>query len=879
MQTSKPSVEGPEGAQAFVDLATYYQDHQKPPPVDRVLQELDSVDQAARASSGKYILALLAQSQADETNGRGGWQRSGLPAWGSDPESDARAFRESLAEKLAGGTTATEALDAAVWLLKEDNLADDQKHGVTLLCRIKSRRVEDLFQELLRQPHPNQSVLVAVLEQVAERKLVEPAPEVRRLAIHYREAVRAAAHKAAKALEISDVAEYQPEKAFTPWLDGLLKDIAAMIEGGVPEGAKWSDFTVTYPPSQTGGEPFAWSTSGWLLSEDNDKVQVLSWLGSRYELPKTRTKVEPSTLAKAGRTLLRIRKEATGAVSDANQEVLSPSGSLSAQFEPAFINLPEGLVAAWLHERGDKRLTAELLFPRIEAAEDDRWIGWATRDMLGNVYHREMLDTFANDRDYESTIRLAKHLSKTVFDGYPYQQRAKKLAAQLANRGDDFKAFRLPTPDEWQQLTMKLDRAQQIEYLAARLRLLNCFQWGQPGGVDYGDPQTAKPGRQLAKDQMRERWSNPYGKHPSQVVNPFVELREMNIQVADLSALVPFLADENFMPTYSYWRDFHPDRTLHQVNWAVAEIVNGVAKHDLAQLSEFLPLDEQGRQRHIDSILEWCRQHAGKSGNELLLQSLAEAKRWREFKWAADEAAEKRLTDALPIFVRRFTDFDHCQDDIAELCYLVDSADAVAPAHKWSTSEDESVRFWSALILLRHGDQTKPEGLAELEPILAKDDGSLRYPHAIEPLLATKNEKAVTLAYGILRKDGFRCSDVSSSPILERLFLAGRQEGLDYMLAHLESEEPSGSAIGVRDGKEVQRSLVEGDRAAIIATSWQTGDKTFDAFSPDDARRSQRKQLRGWLETQYALIQAGKKPEMTILPVRLRMAQAQFDAP
>ena len=378
---------------------------------------------------------------------------------------------------------------------------------------------------------------------------------------------------------------------------------------------------------------------------------------------------------------------------------------------------------------------------------------------------------------------------------------------------------------------------------------------------------------------MRLRWANPYVKHPSPVVNPFVELHEMNIQVAELPALLPFLADENFMPTYSYWRFFHPNRTLHQVNWAVANIINGAAKHDLAQLSKFSVLDKQGRQRHIDSILDWCRRNARKSEKELLLQSLAEAKTWREFKQAADETAEDRLTEALPTFVRRFADFDRCQGDIAELCCRLDSPDAVAPARKWLTSEHESIRFWSALILLRHGDQTKPEGLAELEPLLAKDEDCYWYPNAIEPLLATKNEKAVALAYGFLKKNSVHWLAEYLSQILERLFLAGRQEGLYSVLAHLESEKPDGNTSGTYDGKEVQRSLVEGDHTATIVTTWQTGDKTFDLLLPDDVRRSQRKQLRRWLKEQFALIQAGKKPDITILPVRLRMAQAQFDAP
>lgn len=874
-----PCIKGPEGARAFSDLATYYRDHQKSPSVDRILRDLESTDQAVRASSGKYLLALLAQSHADETNGRGNWERNGLPAWGSSPNSDARAFRESLAEEIARGTTAAESLDAAVWLLNEDKLPDNQKRGVTLLCRIKSDRVNDVLKELLRAPHPNQATVVAVLDQVAERKLVELAPEVRRLAAHYRPAVRTAARTTAKTLAIGDLPDYQPDDAITPRIDRLLKDIATMVEGGLPAEAKWGKFTVTFEPEQPGGKPVVLTRHGWLLSEKGDTLRILNWFGSRNTLPKSRTVVEISTPAATAETLLNIRKQLSADGFGKAQDPLSPMGSFSGQFEPEFIKLPEGLVAAWLYERGDKRLAAKLLLPRIEAAEDDRWIGWTIRDMLGHLYHQEMLDAFAEDRDYERTIQLANHLSKAVFDGYPYQSRAKRLAVQLPQRADDFKSFRLPKPAEWRQLKAKLDRAQQIQYLAARLRLLNCFQWCQPGGVDYNDPQTEKPGLDAVADQMLPQWSNPFVKHPSEVVNPFTELCEMNIQVAELPTLAPFLADDNFMPTYSYWRSFHPGRTLHQVNWAVARLINRVAKHDLAQLDKFVSLDEQGRQRHIASILEWCRQNAKMSEKELLLRALTEATDWYAFQRAANEAVEKRVSGALPIFVKRFADFDRRQNDIAELCYSLDSPDAAVPARKWLSSHDEQLRFWAALILLQHGDRSKPEGLAELESILAKDTGNYWYPHAIAPLLASKNEKAVTLAYGILKKDKPCCSDIYWSPIFERLFLAGRQEGLDYVLAFLESEKPYGSIIGNYDGKEVRRSQVEGDIAALVVTSWQTGGKTFNRLLPDDVRRSQRKELRDWLKKQHALIQAGKEPDMTLLPMNRRLAKPRFDAP
>ncbi len=877
-QATKPVIEGPEGKRAFDDLAVYYRGNNRMPPIDNKIWELQSTKAATRAAVGKYLLALLAQSLADETNGRGNWQRS--IAWGGGADSDARSFRSFLAKKLAGQTTAAEALDAAEWLLDRDDVAENQTHGVTLLCRINSPQVENVFRRLLAKPHPNQSVIVAVLEQVAERKLKGLAPQVRRLAVHYRTAVRAAASKTAAVLEIGDLPEYRPEEAFSPWLDNRLKDFIKMVEGDVPEGAKWCIFTVTYPPYREGAKPGVWTGEGWLLSEDDNQIQVLTRFGGRLTLKKEQTKVEPSTLAEAAGSMLEIREKDRDEKSNKNAAALSRQGTFTAQFEPHYISLPEALVAAWLYQRGEKKLTAELLFPRIEATEDDRWIGRSVRNLIGTVYHKQMLVTFSNDRDYARAIQLAKHLSQPVFDDFPYQERAKRLAEQLAKRSDDFKERRLPTPDQWTELKKTLDRGKQIEYLAERLRLLNCFQWGQPGGVNYSDPQTAEPGINLASELKYQRFlhlNDPQAAKPQQVINPYVELHEMNIQVAELPVLVPFLADENYMPTYSFWRDFHPARTLHQVNWAVADIVDDAAKCDLAQLQEFDRLDEQGRRKHLDAILEWCRCNADKTEKQLLLQSLAEEKDWYPFKRAANEAAEKGLTEALPILVRRFRDFDRCQDDISEFCYRLDCADAVAPARKWLTSDNKYVRFWSALILLQHGDRARLEGLADLEALLAEDDRFYRYKCAIGPLTATKNERAMVLACGILKKEHF--TPTFSGMILQQLFLAGREECLEYLLTKLNSEKEAGEARGKYAGKEIRRPQVEGDRVAYVVSSWQSGEANYYILAPDDQRRAERKRLKGWLMEQFTQIKAGKEPDMKKISEKISPERCFFDAP
>src|SRR5262249_30871788 len=146
-------------------------------------------------------------------------------------------------------------------------------------------------------------------------------------------------------------------------------------------------------------------------------------------------------------------------------------------------------------------------------------------------------------------------------------------------------------------------------------------------------------------------------KKGKEVINPYRELGEMKLTVADLPALVPYLADENYLLAFSYWRDFHPNRTLHQVNWAVAELVNDAAARDLADLNTFSGLDEEGRKKHLEKILTWCKANAGKTRDDLLLDAARTAEGWREFAGAAGELVAARKAEVLPVLLARAKDF------------------------------------------------------------------------------------------------------------------------------------------------------------------------------------------------------------------------------
>lgn len=585
-----PVTDGPEGKRAFEDLAAFYADTKVAPPFPAAFEDLKSPDPAVRSRAGAYLTALFRQLFADEGNGRSPWRST--PFWGGRPSCDAREFRKSLAQAFAAAATGEEAIDPALWLLESEKLAEGQAAGMEALRRIQGPRAQAAFAQLLDQPHPNADVARMALEEAGKRGWKELAPAIARLCGHYRTRVREAARAAASALGLPAPAAFVPEQAFTPWLEERLREIASLVITPIPEQAEWQRFH--FAGEAAHGRP---DFEGWRLGEEGDTVRVVTWFGLEERLAKKEWEAKARPLAEAAADL--VKRRASGDV-----EGLSPRGGLTAQFEPKYLALPEALVAAWCFARGDRAGAAAVAFPRIDAAPDDRWFGWIARDLIGHVYHQAMLAAFSHERDIAGTLAFARHLAKPIFTDYQYHGRAVQMAEQLAQRVDDFTTLRLPTPEEWRKLQAGMPRDEQIHYLAGRLRVLNCIQQGQPGDVSYEDPQFAEP------SARRAGAGTP-------VINPFHELRAMALDLADLPALAKHLGDESFMPTFGYWRDFHPKRTLHQANWAVASILNEVAKRDLAELNLYFAADAAGKVAHLAKVMQWCVDNVKKKRDDL----------------------------------------------------------------------------------------------------------------------------------------------------------------------------------------------------------------------------------------------------------------------
>ncbi|HWB58470.1 MAG TPA: hypothetical protein VG733_03220 [Chthoniobacteraceae bacterium] len=876
------------------DLAAYYGNDGTPPPYAKAISDLQDPFQAARATAGKYLLALLEQARADEISGRA--PQKSLPFWGGGVENTAVELRKQIAQKFAGAEGNDDGLDAAQWLIEKDEILENQLDGFKFVASTKTLRANDIIRSLLATPHHNPAVLVAAINEAAARKL-DVAPDIKKLAVWYRKAVRDAARDAAEKLGIKNLPEFKPEDAFNPWLDGEMKAIAAMPYPEIPKDAKWMRFaqakdanegskTISFgggmvteikdgklevkqvdaPKAQPG-------ISGWLLEEKDGKLKVMDYFGFVLDLDKKEADPKSRTFAEDAAVFADARKLPADSPEDMTKvmAVLSMRGMLTGQFEPRYISIPEALVAAWSYKAGDKKLAAEIILPRIEASPDDLEFAHQIAELLGKVYQQQMLDAFCEARDYDTALRIANHLAEPEFDTYFYQPRAKELAAQLQKRAGDFKTFTLPSADDWAKQKAGMSREEQIKFLADHLRLLNCAQWGQPGDVSYDQAQVS--GAMGAQDRKP-------------VINPFNELRDMNLTGAELTLLAPYLEDDDFMPTYSYWRDFHPARHLHRVYWAVQAIVNEAAGSNIAQLQDGLPPEQ--KKAAVEKVLAWCKENGSKSREQRILDTLATTAKWDEFARTASLAETGKIAAAAPVMEKRLDDFPSNSGDILEICYRLDTPDALPFARDWLTAhakvpdgawtDDDSVRFWCAMMELRASQPQKPEGLDVLKALLAKNNAGQWYPFAFDLLMSAKTQDATDIAAGALKKEN---SEGFNPEMAKQLFLAGRQEALDYMLAWLANNGDGGTSSTWTSSDPSGNKTVHlesGDNAATAIAGWRTDNYQFDQFRPVEQRRADREKLAQWLKDQFALVQAGQKTAISP-PGHVDGSHPTLDAP
>lgn len=231
------------------------------------------------------------------------------------------------------------------------------------------------------------------------------------------------------------------------------------------------------------------------------------------------------------------------------------------------------------------------------------------------------------------------------------------------------------------------------------------------------------------------------------------------------------------------------------------------------------------------------------------------------------------------MIARRVATLPRQRGDLVAKLFEMDTPSVVGDARQWLKDADESTQFWAAMILLRHGDHSKREGLAPLQKLLAADDGSYLYPAAVQELIESKVPGALALAVGILKKPRFDLSYAQSSNILRLLVLAGRREAFDFVSAGLDDAGPGGSVTATVNGASVSRTLTRGDNIASLIADWRGASDDYDTLLPDDQRRAARAAIKRWLGEEFALIRAHKPHHLRPVTSAHRAPGWELDAP
>jgi hypothetical protein len=620
--------------------------------------------------------------------------------------------------------------------------------------------------EILKARPENAWVLAATLQQAREQKLSINDEVLTEFAKHHRASIRSIAaewlkaeKKAVPDFDAARALQTDPAKKIVEQLTRLWPDIPA---------ADATPLSYREDYLRDDGKTVLTSEFVWPMSETKKELKVIDLHGryQTYDLAMRNARpqkageatwrTEPADIDAEVKAIAKVR-------ANGNPDfALSAQGGLTGQFEGNGPSLKELLLGIWLYRAKRHELAASLLLPAFDSTDTDGAVVEIARHQLAIVYGQEMLDEFTYHRNYPEALRLAL-LTEKLYPQTTYSEHARRLARELPLRKDDFGAFSLPTAKEWAALKPTLGREKQIDYLCERLRLLNCFQHSQPGGVSYYDTQFKEPGSHWREDDKA-----------TAVINPLCELAGdpgserqkrpksdgLKLTLADVPTLAAHLKDDWTMVMVSFWRSFHPSRELHPTRQVIAGLIHGLAKQDLCRVDDMARMSPKEIEVHIRAIQTWARERRDKSEADLHVEALEKAVREDE-RWAWNAAhnayalvalKDRRvIAPALKFLERKELDgYDYSRILVA--VGPLDPAAFRTHALKMLEFRDPRDQLWAACLLVAADE---PKLAFDKIEALVSSKGSFEpwnWRYALEVLLAAKNDRAKSLIANIVSR-------------------------------------------------------------------------------------------------------------------------------
>jgi hypothetical protein len=851
-----PIPEPPPVTQAARDLRAYYADAKKEPPWKASTRLLSSAELVQRAAAASYLRDLLDQALKDEQAGVVPWLAS--PFWDGGGTNPARSLRERIAAALAEAPPAPGAPPVVNWFLEHEKLTRLQGQALRAVTELQGPDADALILELATKPHPNVEVACAALAQVDARKINVAAEQLASLCQHHRTRLREAARALNAQRGFTAPPLFDPVRAVqSDPLDRLMVEIGRLLAEPVPVEAP----LVLLSIPGAAGKPA--SFRGWLLEEDAEQWVLLTGNGRRASFSKMGDRDKTPTLSKVSiedevDRVARVRREG-----DKDFE-FSSRGGFSGQFEDHAAGEYEALLAQWLFAGKRYEQAAAILLPALDTLILDSHLVDITRDRLGDWYGQEMLASFVGNRDYAKTERLAKRIVER-FPGTRFHAEAVRLLDELPRRRDDFDALSLPTPQEWETRNNGLTRREQINFLCRRLRLLNGFQDGQPGGVWYGEAQYAEPCG-ISPDAA---WGQRRGK--TEVINPLVELagpipgggiytpaaqsNGMVLTVDDIPALAEHLREDWLLLAVSFHRDFSPSRIVHRTRPLLASLINRLARRQLCRSEQLDALTDKQRDEEITRIAKWAEANRDKDETALLLSALADALEsgagWYQVSSQTRRLTELKVQAAVPLLFR-FVEAGLVQSfnyDIRVYCDKIDPGALDRLAHEALAHKDPKVRMHVALLALKSADRATAltvlgNGLESGEDILGE---------TVSVLLEDKAVDSRTAALRVFKNRRLPALDARvRQSIVLYVTSAHLPDGLRFYLRLLETQ---GNAI---DGIVFDRPVAEA-AAEEVMDSFAFNERAVDEIKKRPTPPGEKiAAVKTWLREHIEKIEAEK---------------------
>jgi len=536
------------------------------------------------------------------------------------------------------------------------------------------------------------------------------------------------------------------------------------------------------------------------------------------------------------------------------------------------------LFCLWLFKKGEFDYSKRLLPDNNEYFSDDH-----LRNDFGIIYYDDMLSAFSKDRNYQQAITFGNHLSGNIFTGYEYQKEATALTLQLNKDTGDYKSFHLPDSIEWVALKQKLNRKEQVFYLADRLRLLNCIQLSQPGGISYDMPQFSISFAEAAKLNI-DYWNQ---NTRYKVINPVIELLKMKLNLRETELLLPYLLSDDYIASYSYFRDFRSERTLHKHSWVVHELLFEITNNLFFYQRSFDSLSFDKKKLEVEKIRKWCDDNASMSKEDLVINTLKTTNDWNNFKKALATAKEEKYSSMLPAIIGRYADFNNFhwpvhKHLIAETVYELGNESYLETVKNWNTdTTDLDVRLYTSLFLLKYDRSGYEHAMTGLESVLKNDDGTYYYPHAMDLLLSMNNDKrAFKLAEGILNKERFHefIDWDYYLNFVKKLLLLKSDYTFNFINEKIKSFTSDETASFNKSNGNVNM-MTQNDAFVLAVDQLKSNKPGYDFKSGLEVRLEYKKALSKWFVAQYNLLKQGKPNELHLELAKVNAPVTFVDAP